>query len=329
MKSTNDAHKLYISISDKFHNKDRLGDKRVFSQSFQDKEINLDEFVEFIKSGFAFSYQYNNRQRSTKHFHRTNIVAIDIDNGYELQDLLSNETVQRYSLCTYTTASHTKDTPKFRVLFLTESPIVNANDIKSLNRGLTRLLNGDISATDSAHMFFGNDKAEFYFENKILPNKRIKELIADGSVNVISDSINQNSVKAPTRSEHILSPDDIFTTIDGELKKLKDFKTKTTVFCSYHDDRNASAFIGFGSRGVKFLWCSKCQLARWEIGNRTTRFSTNNFESELLKLKEEGFSYKKLKEVEGLEEFTTGFIPTINSIEVQDNKYLKIEYLPE
>ena len=328
MKSTNDAYKLYISISDKFHNKDRLGDKRVFSQSFQDKEINLDEFVKFIKSGFAFSYQYNNRQRSTKHFYRTNIIAIDIDSGYELEDLLNNETVQEYSLFIYTTASHTKDTPKFRVLFLTESPIVNANDIKSLNKGLTRLLNGDISATDSAHMFFGNDKADFYFNNKVLTNKRLKELITDGSVTVISDSINQNSIKAPTRSEHLLTPDDVFTTIDGEEKRLKDIKSKTTVFCTYHDDRNASAFIGFGGVGKKFLWCSKCQLARWEVGNRVTRFSTNNFESELLKLKETGYSSEELKQVKGLEEFTSGFIPTISNIEVQNNRYLNIEYLP-
>ena len=322
-------NKLLLSINKQFLDKLPLGDKRVYSETFVDEELTLSEFIKCINEGYAFSYQFNNKNRNSKHFKQSNITCVDIDEGYSLKELLEADTVKNYSLLVYTTPSHTEENPRFRVVFYLETIIESALEMKYLNRSLSRLLDADLRSTDGARMFFGSRNGDIHKVNKILPSSLIEKLIKDGSSQVISDTVKDTTLKTPTTSELVINENDVFKTSDGFSRKLKEIKGRMSVFCPYHNDRNASAFIGLNSKGVKFLYCSSCQMTRWEQGYRNTHLSTNHFEKELLSLKENGYSYEKLKEVDSLEPFMKDYVPSISNIEVQNSKYLKIEYFKE
>jgi len=53
--------------------------------------------------------------------------------------------------------------------------------------------------------------------------------------------------------------DTVITTADGEELVIGDINKKTTVFCPFHRDENASAFVDFTLNGSRMLFCSSCQ----------------------------------------------------------------------
>jgi hypothetical protein len=62
----------------------------------------------------------------------------------------------------YTTASHSAEAHRFRIVFRTPRTITNPHEIRAATRSLALRLNGDPAVIDAARIFFGNRNARVW-----------------------------------------------------------------------------------------------------------------------------------------------------------------------
>ena len=94
----------------------------------------------------------------------------------------------------------------------------------------------------------------------------LAQLIEDGKTSPSSDTIKRNDLSVAVRSDYALKPTDLLIDTKGQNLELSKIQTKTSVYCPFHRDKNPSAFVARNHLGFAFLYCSKCNLSRWEIG---------------------------------------------------------------
>ncbi len=315
-------HKLRLSINEGIVNKTPLLDKRSLSEGFVTVESTLDNLAKAIKKGFAFSYEFKDGRRLTKNFIGASFLAVDIDGGIALEESLKDDFIKEYCSLIYTTHSHTKEINRYRLVFVLPRFIENPLELRYATRSLASRLGGDKSVVDAARMFYGCKGAETYiYKNKCLTEKVLKELIADGETEVVSDSVANNGNPSATRSGHLLHKKELITLANGRQTSLEKIKVKTSVFCPSHRDKNASAFVNRNKHGVAYLYCSTCQTTRWEMGVQDHVLSSENFEDALIDLNSGKINSSKLL---GLESFmNNGVNLVVNDSIIQNEEYLK------
>ena len=268
---------LKFSLNVGFYNKY----PKDISEGYENKFINFDgtlaHLAQAINLGVAYSYQYYFEERSTKNFLCADILSIDIDKGLTLSDALENTLIKNYCSLLYTTPSHTIDHHRFRLVFILPRTISDSKELKAANKSLARRLGGDMSATDAGRIFYGSSNSNPQILGKAISEEFLNELIDDGLIESSSDSI----IYRPTQSRSnlkIKSKEDI-KTVDGHNLKIHEFKVKTSVFCPFHFDERASAFVGLNSKLEPFLFCSTCQTTRWSESSQPVNFDFNGFEN--------------------------------------------------
>lgn len=316
--------KIKLSINKGIVNKTPLRDKRSLSQGFETSEMSLDDLAKFIKQGFAFSYEFKDGRRSTKNFIGATFLAVDIDGGVTLEESLADDFISKYCSIIYTTQSHTEEVNRFRLFFVLPRTIDNPLDLRYATRALASKLGGDKAVVDAARMFYGSKNAKTYIrKNKCIDEETLKKLIADGETEVVSDSAANNGGLSATRSSYLLHKKELVTLASGNQITLDKIKVKTQVLCTSHKDKNASAFVNRNKHGVAYLYCSICQITRWEEGVQDHILSTENFENALLSIKSKNINAKNLL---GLEKFMDrGFDISIKNSPIQNEKYLLLE----
>lgn len=122
------------------------------------------------KTGFA--------KRNGDAFKSAQIVGVDVDNGKKSFDEIRDEPYfNKYAAFAYTTASHTADNPRLRVMFITEEPIRNAKDYKAITTALAERFEGDTNARDAVRIWFGAQKATVHTWGNILTMDQIADMI--------------------------------------------------------------------------------------------------------------------------------------------------------
>ena len=227
--STQKGNTFSLSTSDRAVNKEIKGEGFNYIQNgWEPQTGSFQRLAQWIKRGFAWSpgvyisesqisidscsiadkaYQRcrvgkNNKgksidwekkslnQRNKAHAIHAQLVALDIDQDFSLQDALANEFVQQHCGLIYTSASHQiaktdkkagKSQPacdRFRLIFKLETPISNTALYEEVVKQLMLIFpQADKSAKDISRIFYGNDKAEIPLldESKLLP----ESIIAD------------------------------------------------------------------------------------------------------------------------------------------------------
>lgn len=317
-------HKLKLSINKGIVNKTPIRDKRSLSEGFETAEVSLNDLAKFIKQGFALSYEFKDGRRLTKNFISASFLAVDVDGGVTLEESLNEEFIKKFCSLIYTTHSHTEEVNRFRLIFALPRSINNPLELRYATRSLASKLGGDKSVVDAARMFYGFKGAKiFIHKNRSIDEETLQELISDGETEVISDSVANNGSPSATRSSYLLHKKELITLSSGKQTSLDKIKGKTAVFCPSHRDKNASAFVSRNKHGVAYLYCSTCQMTRWEAGVQDHILSTENFENALLSIQSKKVESKSLM---GLEEFMTkGFDISIKNSPVQNEKHLLLE----
>ena len=122
------------------------------------------------KTGFA--------KRNGDAFISAQIVGVDVDNGKKSFDEIKDDPYfKKYASFAYTTASHTADNPRYRVMFITEEPIRNGKDYKAITTALAERFDGDTNARDSVRIWFGAANATVHTWGKILTMDQIADMI--------------------------------------------------------------------------------------------------------------------------------------------------------
>lgn len=318
--------KLRLSVNPHLVDKASDSDKRLFSHGFHAMEISIDELAEVVsEDGFAFSYQFQGDHRTSNQFKATDILAVDIDGGIRIQEMLEKPLIKSSCSLLYTTVSHTPDHHRFRLVFILPRTITKAAEVAAASRALSRRLGGDPAATDSARMFFGSKGCEPLIFDAALSEQMLEELIKDGEVDPRHDSIG-GSHSTSNRSDLKIQPTMEVQTALGETIRINSIEKTTSVYCPFHHDRSPSAFVSKTKKST-YLRCSTCQLTWWVAGNDETIFDFYDFEKTVQKLKDKNF--RNAVEETPLGELIDPIEIPLKNIHIVNDSHLQISTLED
>ena len=107
------------------------------------------------------------------------LVMVDIDSGMTIDELKQEPLYQEFGAGYYCTPSHTIEAPRFRICFITETPITDVQKMRRLFQGLLKYYTmADTACKDAARIFFGTvECSQCERTDRILPDIIVDELI--------------------------------------------------------------------------------------------------------------------------------------------------------
>lgn len=250
------------------------------------QELSRNELAEHIRQGFPFTAQHDGERRQ-ENFTRTNIVSVDIDKGMTLAEALAHPYVQQYGTMIYTTASHTDENNRFRVMFQTERPITSVDDMRAAYVGAIRMLGGDGSCHDACRLWFGSMDCQIFMLGNVLPSVELDKMIALGvnertNIVTVSATGRKKSTAVPQR---ISVPTHLIQTVKlargGMTVSLTSLEAGTPIYCPIHADSRPSAVVTRNKQGVHGLYCasSTCRAVYWPIGTKWIKRAPFDFDA--------------------------------------------------
>jgi hypothetical protein len=311
---------INLSFNPQLVDKAKKAEKICFHEGFQAFEATLEQLEETVKLGIAFSYQYRDEKRSSKNFIASDFLAIDFDGGLTITDCLALDIVKNHASLIYTTASHTEDNHRFRLVFMLPRTIEDPQELRFSARALTERLGGDPSATDPARIFFGSKGCWSKQLGSTLSAELLDELILDGRLEVASDS-RTRTFPVPNRSHAKIKPEQEIILADGTQTTFGSIVDKRQVHCPFHVDHHPSAFIS-GERDGRYIHCSTCQKTWHSSASRPRRYNFHDFD-DFIKAIKSGVFYKGDSELVALESLMEPHGIKPHNISLQDSAYFK------
>ena len=231
-----------------------------YNHAFSSVDVSIDELAEMVSNGFAFCPQFGKNKRQSANFRVSGYLAVDVDHGLTVDEAQGSEFFQNYASLLYTTASHTADAHRFRVIFELEEPISDAEIMKAALTGLVAKFGGDESCKDACRMFFGAVGCQTVIHGKKLPANMVEELIIRGRESAVrgDDKSDKDAPKITVASRIHLPADIRVKTENGSTVRLDSLSSKTRVHCPNHIDSRASAFVVKSRQGNPGVHCSSC-----------------------------------------------------------------------
>ncbi len=275
---------MKLSINTSFINKPEAKEEyRKICGTFENVEVTSEELSTLVKHGYAFCPQLKNNWKKASNFLCSDYLAVDIDEGNRLEDMMEHVFVKKYCSFIYTTVNHTDDHNRFRMVFELEESITNPEQMKHAMSGLLKNFGGDPSCTDPCRMFFGAKGCTIHFFNKTLPVKQVEVLAAHGEESNKPSHFKDTKSSEFTASIVSNNTIDIDMTVidrDGNNHILKELPPQTPIRCPVHSpDYNASAFTLTSKKGTIGVHCMKCKTTyytSWGIPPYDFNYSLNN-----------------------------------------------------
>jgi hypothetical protein len=271
---------IKCAINTRVINKPQPDDKAAWkslASEWQNVEQPIIKFAAHVNNGNPFCAQMLNR-RSNINFMGTNILTVDIDEGWTLPEFLNDDFVKNFGAMVYTTPSHTEARHRLRGVFLMEQEIIDPTVMRSANIGLIRKFGGDMACNDVCRLYFGSKGSNPIILGNVLPSVELERLVLLGSTQRISDSDgdpDDTSKRIPVgnRSNVNLRWDQTVRLPKGGTVPLQSLEVRTPIFCPEHQDiRHASAMVVVNKEGKRGVFCSKCCETFWPIDpNRAER----------------------------------------------------------
>lgn len=253
---------LRISVNPRIFNKNECDDFEAFVQGWENKELTIVQLAGWVKDGYAYCSALSG-YRSAKAFTASGVLSVDVDEGMTWEEAKKHPLVKSSATMMYTSASHTNENHKFRIVFALEEPIVDASKMKAATRSLALRLSGDPSVTDPSRLFYGNKGCHFELFNNGLAIEEVDGLVQQSLHVRNQQTVNNDQNGSTPASGLIISKGHIITTAKGIQTPIENLDRKTSVYCPYHNDNNASAFIVENKRQEKGIHCSTCGSTFW------------------------------------------------------------------
>jgi hypothetical protein len=253
--------KLKVAINPRLINKNEADDKTLFTQGWENVELTPRELVAKIQQGIAYCAQLSG-PRKASNFLATDVIAVDIDLGKHIDEMLTDPIVARHATIIYTTYSHTAAAPRYRIVFALPRTITNPKEIAAASRSLTLRLSGDLAATDATRISFGSIDASAWLFDRQIGDELLEQLIAQSprrprySVSGSSETIRCD----------LIPPDLQVKLRDGTVRAFTEVSPHTTICCPFHHDRRPSAFVVTSRAGVNGIHCATEKVTFWPPG---------------------------------------------------------------
>ncbi len=149
--------------------------------SYDNRTLGSLDLASAIYDGHPFTTWHRNHWRETKNYECGQHLAIDMDTEdarSTLSVLAKDAFIAKYGAFVYTTPSHTPEKPRARVVFLLDTPIMQANNYALAAQALLWLFGtADRQCKDAARFFYGSLRCDFEIMDNVLPLAKVKELI--------------------------------------------------------------------------------------------------------------------------------------------------------
>jgi hypothetical protein len=287
------------------------------------------ELARAIDTGVAYSCELKG-PRQAKNFQSSDLLSVDIDGGRRIEEVLEDPLAREHLTVLYTTPSHTEEEHRFRLIFASPRTIEDPAEMKAAMRSLALRLNGDLTATDAARLFYGSRGSRPRVWDRGLSEQVLDELIEQG----LDAAHMGDGGQAPntTASRLSLHPDQLLRTADGLLASVADLAPGTAICCPFHHDTNPSAFVVKSSTGVsKGIHCSACVQTFWLAG---TSFTHDFFEFDRA-VEQARVEFDRHRDwgplapfLESQEHFIRKGLEQAN-ISFQDERYLRLDRIEE
>lgn len=267
---------MKVSINEQIINKNIHNAKQ--ATGFKPVDITPQELADCVSKGYAFSYQFEKAHRKADNFICSDIIAADFDSGMTLDEALNNEFFINNASILYTTASHTPEKHKFRIIFELPRTITDKTEIRAAQQGLTRKFPADRAAVDPARQFYGSTGCKTHLFGKVLSEEALQELVGLGREPLGQSDIEGKVRIAGTRASLSVAGDTMVKTSKGNYARLIDLDAPIPVYCPYHNDSKPSAFTTRSKSGVIGIHCSSCQQTFWEKNKETPPYDFYEFD---------------------------------------------------
>lgn len=255
-----ESNQIYVSIHPLIKEKDGAN---LSGSGWKNISLTSQELMDWIKGGGPYCPWVKDGFRSDKNFEGTNIVCVDVDEGMSIDDAINHDVASQGLHILYTTAKHTPESPRFRLIFKLPEVIENSGKYKRIQGALQHIFQGDRAVVHPAGFFYGNSKAKFQSWNRTFTNndiERLVELVPPPQ----ADTVTANRGYTTQTSKIQLLPDTPLRTASGEFKRFSDLLNRTPVHCPIHPDKSPSAVVMVLKDKRRFVHCSSCATVWWQ-----------------------------------------------------------------
>src|SRR3990172_298517 len=151
------------------------GDPRwsAFNSSFQNLDLESEHILDAIYKGRAVTTHHSNGWRATQNYLCGQHIGLDFDSGDEkssLSYLSKDKFISKYASFIHTTISHTDEHPRARVMFLLDTPILQAKNYALAATSLLWLFGtADRQFKDAVRFFYGAPGCNCNWIDSVLP----------------------------------------------------------------------------------------------------------------------------------------------------------------
>lgn len=262
---------------------------------FEPTTLTIEALTEEIRRGHAFCPLMEG-ERHKQNFVSSDLIVIDIDEGLTLEQAEQHPLVADCATLIYTSASHTAEHHRFRIVFVLESTITDPEEYEMALNCFVQEFGADRKARSAASLFYGNTDAQIFLHNKGLSNDRLDAFLATAAGGA-PKKVDFARSGATKRGMRCIAVDEILTTANGRQGTLDQLAARTKIHCPRHDDKNPSANVYQTYTGTKFIRCysDKCDATYWPVGI-ASHYQFDDFEQAALKFEKSADPNKMLGE---------------------------------
>lgn len=249
-----------------------LTKNKLFGDHWHNQTFTLNKLVKHFKHGYPFALPCRGGMKDTAHFLHADILVADVDGGMTLDEALNTEFIKNFAGFIATTASHTDQNHRFRIIFPLERRIFESKQYKALHEGMQKEFPSDPSASSSAQGFYGAVDPKIILIGKSLPESKITALIEAGMANIKSVFQQANHLK--------ITEDSIVINADKDSVPINTLSKGDSLYCPFgtHPDTHHSAYIVLNKQGIKGVHCRSCGETQWTKQSATEPYRFDTFD---------------------------------------------------
>lgn len=152
---------------------------RRFNGDFKNVDIPIEEFIKAIQHGYSYTAQHRNYRKADNFVFGQHIgLDFDTDDATSSIDYLSTvQFIRDHAALIHTTASHTDEHPRARVIFVLPFPFRDVRRYSVLTEAFAHMFGyADHSCSDPVRLFFGAKNCEVRMLGNTLPIELVKEI---------------------------------------------------------------------------------------------------------------------------------------------------------
>jgi len=153
-----------------------------FNASFENVELEQVGIMDKIYMGHPFTTWHKNKWRHSDNYLAGQHIGLDFDSEDErstLNHLCKDSFIRKYGFLAYTTPSHRPEAPRGRIVFLLDTPIMQAKNYAVAASALLWLFgSADRQCKDPCRFFYGSKDCDMQWLGQALPLDKLKAIIS-------------------------------------------------------------------------------------------------------------------------------------------------------